>query len=588
MKSGKKTSKSHKKTAGRIFILQKDNPSSWWEFSVLIAAIFIIYLPGLKGEMLFDDIRNIRENPYLQNVSDLQWLFKIPEYSGLTGRPFLQWSFALNILLLGKSLFSYHIVNTLLHILNSIFIYLISATILKKKKPSQNNHYLYEKIPFVVALIWAVNPIHTHAVTYIIQRAEVQMAFGFLGAVYFAIADMSSGKQIRYSVISILFAFLSMGTKEVGTVIPVVVFMLHRTYGEGGLLHILKKRWVLYLGYFLALCITLILTIRSSVWNDSASSALSGFEYFKTQTLIFFYYIKTFLLPGNHAFDLTWETVPGNFAFIILSFIIFSLIISSVILFVKRKWYAWQILSIFLILAPTSSFIPLPDPVYIHRFYLPGIFITAFIVVGMLASFNYLISKNKMIKNNVRTILTGLLIAVCFYYGNMTIKRNKLHQSAKLVWQDTLEKDPNNARAYNNLGRIYLDKGNPDKALENLNKALTFNTRSNFTPVIKYNLGNCYFDLQSYDQALINFSEAIRLKEDYWSAYINRGVTFIALNRFEEAARDQRLALKYVKTNPYLYMQYAFSLYKLNYTNEAKDVIKTAESRGIAIPNDFK
>ena len=55
-------------------------------------------------------------------------------------------------------------------------------------------------------------------------------------------------------------------------------------------------------------------------------------------------------------------------------------------------------------------------------------------------------------------------------------QRAWVYESEETLWTDTLAKNPNCWVGYNNLGFVFLQKGQVDEALEQFQKALEINS----------------------------------------------------------------------------------------------------------------
>ncbi|MBI4595376.1 MAG: tetratricopeptide repeat protein [Candidatus Tectomicrobia bacterium] len=106
------------------------------------------------------------------------------------------------------------------------------------------------------------------------------------------------------------------------------------------------------------------------------------------------------------------------------------------------------------------------------------------------------------------------------YYNNLaqTTKAKADPQAAKelqqaiMEYEATLKLDPNFAMAYNNLGVIYSERGDTDKAISMFEKAVKL------LPTqyqIHGNLGYLYFKQGKYSEALLHLKENIRLSHEH-------------------------------------------------------------------------
>ena len=94
-----------------------------------------------------------------------------PAQSGLSGRPILSLSLALNYALGGYKVFGYHVFNLAVHILAALALYsIVRRTLLCERLKKRFGNYA-AVLAWIIAAIWLVHPVQTESVTYIIQRA---------------------------------------------------------------------------------------------------------------------------------------------------------------------------------------------------------------------------------------------------------------------------------------------------------------------------------------------------------------------------------------------------------------------------------
>src|SRR5580700_4899022 len=142
----------------------------WLPPLVLAIAAAIPYLNTLKAPLLWDDQSSITANDTIRNL----WpppLWAPPD-SVVAGRPVVCLTVAINYAISGFDTWSYHLLNLAIHVGCALTLFgLIRRTLLL---PRWNDKWNADAVPFafVVALLWAVHPIQTEAITYITQRTE--------------------------------------------------------------------------------------------------------------------------------------------------------------------------------------------------------------------------------------------------------------------------------------------------------------------------------------------------------------------------------------------------------------------------------
>ena len=132
----------------------------------------------------------------------------IKETSGY--RPLFMVSFALNYAIWDLDPWGYHLFNVAIHILCSILVYLVTFQFLRfgwdREESDPESH---RTVALFAALIFAVHPIQTETVTYIISRSELLATFFYLGTL------LLFGRGVRtenngYYVAAFLSAVLAM------------------------------------------------------------------------------------------------------------------------------------------------------------------------------------------------------------------------------------------------------------------------------------------------------------------------------------------------------------------------------------------
>jgi hypothetical protein len=122
-----------------------------------------------------DDITNIVNNEGLHlDAMSLEGIkkafFSDPGRPGGLYRPVACVTFALNYHLGGLDVFGYHAVNLAIHIVASIFLYLLIYHTLCLPSLSEKYARRAYSIALLSAVLWAIHPIQVQSVTYIVQR----------------------------------------------------------------------------------------------------------------------------------------------------------------------------------------------------------------------------------------------------------------------------------------------------------------------------------------------------------------------------------------------------------------------------------
>jgi len=142
-----------------------------FHFFLLSIIIATCYSGTLNNSWHFDDYINIVDDKKIR-IDSLSWeQIKKPIYSkngDIRDRPLAVLSFAVNYLFSGLDTTGYHVVNILIHIVCSFFVYLVFVVTLDLYRQKNKNSIpgnLIKDIALLGAVFWAIHPIQTQAVT---------------------------------------------------------------------------------------------------------------------------------------------------------------------------------------------------------------------------------------------------------------------------------------------------------------------------------------------------------------------------------------------------------------------------------------
>jgi protein O-mannosyl-transferase len=182
----------------------------------------------------------------------------------------------------------------------------------------------------------------------------------------------------------------------------------------------------------------------------------------------------------------------------------------------------------FLILAPSSSFVPLDSPAYEHRMYLP---LAAVVVAGVLG-----------IQVLFGRWASAVFVTLAMALGLLTWQRNEDYRSEFSIWADTVAKRPGNARAQSNLGIALGQLGRTEEAMAHWKQALQM------TPYLEephYGLGVVLAEQGKLPEAMNEWEQAVKIRPGYAEAHYNLGVAAEQLGKADEAIAHYQQAVKF-------------------------------------------
>ncbi len=369
-------------------------------FGIITVMTLIAYSNTFKADFHFDDNPTIVDN---LNIKQLTWDNFIAAFNGT--RPIINLSLLFNYTLSGQNVIGWHIFNISCHIVNSIFVYLLILWTLELPALSDQYSYRSRRMALVGALFFALHPVQTEAVTYIISRTELIATFFYLATFLFFIRGARTGK-FSFIIASFVTAALAMGSKEWAVTLPAMLILYDFLFLSNSKFKPVLSR----LGWhaLVALSWGVLIYNMSTTQMNGAGFGISGQKgitpvtYLLTSLNVLWTYMRLLILPINQNLDYEFPLATTLFAFpTLLSFIAhIGVVAISIWLYAKKRWtlipfgFAW----FYITLSPTQSFVPILDVIFEHRMYLPSIGIFIVFVVGLEDVFDW-IETRKAVKS---------------------------------------------------------------------------------------------------------------------------------------------------------------------------------------------
>ena len=541
-------------------------------FAVVIA---LIYANSFNASWHLDDRPNILNNKGLHitnlHPGTLMRTFFTSPHSGGTitnqlYRPIPCLTLALNWYFGKDNVFGYHVVNILIHILTTYFLYLSILNLLTS--PNLKDHYGGREhlIAFIAAALWAVNPIQTQAVTYIVQRMASMAAMFYILSLYLYIKTRQSQHSRRRIVLLLgcIGSFiLALGSKQNTATLPLAVVLIEIIGFQN--LSLPATRRIFGVGSIAGGLVLVVLSVWLFVPNNPFA-LVSGFadrpftlhERLLTEPRIVLFYLSLIFYPLPNRLsiehDITvstslfepWTTLPAIMFHLIVIGIGFSQI-------KKRPLVALAILFFYLNHVIESTVIPL-ELIFEHRNYLPSAFFFLPIAAGFSKLLDYYTEKNRAF----RSVLAGFLIFLIIVIGAGTYVRNMAWATEKTLWEDALHKAPNSHRPYHNLAWAHYAKvGQYDRAIELYEKSLGLRTNNNFAnPTAMSNVALLYVQKENFKKAIELWQEALNIYPDYDVVRYRYVIGLIEMKDWHDAMLQlQQLMAKQPNNFDYKYLK---------------------------------
>ena len=504
--------------------------------------IVLVYFNCLDAPFQFDDQPAVRYNETIRHLGRLAEVLQPPaDGAGVTGRPVVNLSLAINYALGGLDVWGYHGMNLWFHLLATLTLWGVLGRTLRQPVIPVFFRNCSGSLAGCVTLLWAVHPLLTESVVCIAQRNEIIGSLFYLLTLYGFIRSTEEretagldpeGASVRlWQGVAIASCMLGMASKEIVATAPLMVLLYDRTFVAGSFATAWRQRRRFYLG----LAATWLLLAALMLANHQRAGAagfglgVSSWDYLLTQCRALVIYLRLALWPHPLVVDYGAGVVTEAREVWAQGLLVVVLLLGTGGALWRKPVLGFVGAWFFVILAPSSSFVPLTtQTIAEHRMYLPlvAVLMGAVMVLRRLAG--------------RATVAIAILLAVGL--GWQTRQRNEIYGSELSLWTDTVEHAPGNPRAHLNLGQALFQSGRLPEAEQQFQAALQLRPAY---PEALYNLGLTEAQLGRPADAIGHFESALQLVPDYAVALNDLGIALAEQRRTDEALVRFAEALRY-------------------------------------------
>jgi Tfp pilus assembly protein PilF len=519
-------------------ILKKNN-FPWAQLAIILTGI-VLYANTFDVPFYLDDFRNINDNKAIQ-IQSLNFgsITAAATESPLSGRPLANISFALNYYWGGLNVFGYHLVNSIIHIITGLTLFLFFR--LTFETPAlRTKYHSGHLIAFLAAVLWLAHPIQTQSVTYVVQRMNSMATMFYILAFWsYAKGRFASKQKTSIFYFGGTFAawLLAMGSKEIAATLPFILFLYEWVFFQKGEIVWLKRKMPYLAGLIVILLVAVIFYLGKEPWDYLLNSYefrhFSPKERVLTQFRIVFFYVSLLLFPVPWRLGLEHDFTLSTSFFQPLSTAVFFTGIVILIVYAladirRRPLLSFSILWFLGNQVIESSIIPL-ELVFEHRMYLPSMF--------------FFLPVCTIILQRRSTMKIALAFVVCssVLFGAATYARNNDWKDPVHFWQKNIEHAPKNVRAHNNLGEVLLRQGRFAESMRYLEEAVRLNPF--FFPAHN-NLGMVHLRQRNLTEAVKHFQKALFYNKDLFEAHLNLGGIYGEMGNYQLGLTHLREAVR--------------------------------------------
>ena len=514
---------------------------------LLVAITWLVFGQTIAHDFVnFDDHVYVYDNPLITKGITLKGL--IAAFSHTQARnwhPLTTISHMLDCQLYGLKAGGHHFSNVLLH---TVAVLLLFAVLREMTDTLWRSAF--------VAAVFAIHPLHVESVAWVAERKDVLSAVFFMLTLGAYVRYVRAPSIARYLSVAALFA-LGLMSKPMLVTLPFVLLLLDywplnrgqpsEVKGQKSkisktgstITKLILEKIPLFALSAISCVATLIAQKQSAgsidqlpfMWrvNNAFTSYVAYiWELFWPARLAVFYPHPNNRLP-------VWE--------IILAIAFLVTVTSAALLLRKKRAYIFTGWFWYLgMLVPVVGLVQVGEQARADRYtYLPQIglyLLIAWAITDLMAFWKG--------RRTFFAVAAPMIIAALSWCAFLQTSSWK---NSERLWTHALAVTSGNDVAHNNLGFLFLRRGELDEAISHFQIALNIrsaNAESHYNlgeALIHNNLGNALARKGVADDAIAQYREAVKLRPDYADAHYNFGSVLLKEGRIDEAIVQWQQAL---------------------------------------------
>jgi len=517
--------------------LARSRRATWWLLLVLWGSIGLTYANALNNGFVLDD-QVVVVDEYRGRRPWERWAILTDPWGNVQGRPLRTLSFDLDYSLFGPDPRFFHLMNILYHGINTALVYHLAGRLLGHGPPA-----------FIAALLFAVHPIQTEAVTYISGRKDLLATLFYLVAFSTFLRYRAAPRAGTLLVAALAFA-LALLSKESAVTLPAACLLydwIARTRMPArptpralaraawhALREALSRHRLMY-GMLFAMAIASSLHAVLIVKESERHEYWGGSFWLSALTMarVFCHYLKLLVLPTTLLHDYSFDTFPVTRAYGDPASLLAVAALAGIVVMLIWCWATLPPVSFgglwwFLALLPVAQIVPHHVMMAERFLYLPSV--GAAVATGALAERLLTVGRRR------RLVYAGVGIAAVLLAARTAIRNLDWKDEATLLTQ-AVAVAPRGVRTRIALGGVYQQRGQYDLAEREYQEAMRLDPAFPKVHSAMASLLAVRGDLAGAERAYL---EALRLDPDNTDIRLGLAALYEHQGALDQAAREYR------------------------------------------------
>lgn len=503
----------------------------------IVLVVLAAYFNCLGNGFVWDDTFTVVNNDFIKGPKLVKELLTKPLYyfanaDYLYYRPLQSLTNMFDYSIWGLNPFGFHLTNLILHICAAILVYFLL-----------NILFGNPELSLFATLLFAIHPVNRSVVDHITSRANILLTvFAMSSLILFLRA-----KSYKSYLLSFLCFILALSSKETAVIFPLCLIFTREMYGKlkaEKACPAIKPVRLWYPVFLIAPIVYLLLRAKIlGIRADIISHYYNAGFLASTFTLMraIGYYLRLVFLQTDFYMLRTIDIVQITEKNLILYTALIVIVTAAVSVIYKSNKIIFFSLGLFFIWVMPVGSVALRNPEYYfqqkaiieeHWLYMPAI--------GIFIIISYFIIKLRPYAGKLFYNILFLLPVI--YLSLITFKENTFWKNNYTIFTRTLEFVNNSSTMYKNMGWVYLNKKETDKAIDMYSRALALKQDGNHKMVLYKDLAYAYYLNNQAEKAIDAISRALKIKYDYADAHAYLGLIY-SKDNLGKAEGEWRTAL---------------------------------------------
>ncbi len=508
-------------------VMARSRIPMWLMAALLVLVTTALYWPATRyGFINFDDPDNVTANPHVQgglNWSGVKWAFSNTEQAAYWA-PLLWLSHQLAWQFFGANAWGHHLINVLLHAINTALVFLVFRRMTGATWRS-----------LMLAALFGLHPLRVESVAWVTERKDVLSTFFWMltlwtYAKYVEAAEGGNSRSGTWYGAALTLLALGLMTKAMLVTVPCVLLLLDYwplgRFQAGGAWRMVREK-IPFFALAAAASVTTfvvqkqggaVIAIQTLPLGARCGNAL----------ISYCRYLGKLFWPADLA---VFYPHPGYWP--IGQVLLAGGLIAGISMFVlmKRRQYPFLLVGWLWFcgtLVPVIQLVQSGEQAMADRFtYVPSLGLLILVIWGA-----YELTRRRRYQVMLLSAVGSAAVILCL---GLTRLQLGYWKNSETLFRQALEVTKNNQFAHKALGDALLKEGQIDEAIRQFQEAIRLKPDD---ADIHYNLGNALLKKDQTDEAIRQFHEVVRLKPDDADAHNNLGNAFLKQGQIDEAIRQ--------------------------------------------------